>query len=78
VTVYGDRTFKEVIMLNEVIKGGPNLIGLVYLQEETSEVCVHREKATERRRSFVNQEERTQEILNPADNLTWHFHLPEL
>lgn len=44
-TIFVDRVFKEVIKVDEVIRVGPNPIGLICILEEEIQTQTHRRKA---------------------------------
>lgn len=47
VAVFGDKTFKEVIKMNEVLWWSPNLIG-VFIRRENRDAYKHRGKAMQK------------------------------
>lgn len=76
VTIFGGKAFKEVfsLRLNEVLRVGPNPIGLESLQEEEEMpgVCVHRGKGpvrTQRKDSHRQTKERSPRRHQPCLHL---------
>ena len=71
---FGDRAFRSLLRLNEIIRVAPNPIGLVLLQEEeeTPRACTKRERGharTQGERSHLQAKERPRESpeLRPLD-----------
>ena len=82
--VFGDRAFREVIRLNEIIKVGPNPKGLVSLKEgETPEislslhVCTGKRPCDDTARRWLSpsQEERPHQN-QPSDLYTLMMIIP--